>query len=212
MFSRSSPSIPQDDEPNLEVTVTPIASAFYAGETFSAVISFRNNRRSGSRRTLAAQSVPTTPEPNHGLHWLPGTGLPSPASETESQTTTISPERAWSPASQTWREHARRPSGKGHTRRTQSLALGKGTLSPQEMVWALGGGSPSQRKRTKEGTDSSKLGTSVADSAGITTTKRSEYPPSTSSRAPGFHCKYGGVGEFSPTVGTSASVCAAPGG
>ncbi|OXG38828.1 hypothetical protein C360_01255 [Cryptococcus neoformans Bt15] len=28
----------------------------------------------------------------------------------------------------------------GHTRRTRSLALGKGTMSPQELVWALGGG------------------------------------------------------------------------
>lgn len=132
MFGRTaSPALDLDD-PHLEVTVTPSQSAFYAGEVFSAVITLRNTRTP----VRATHSQPVSPNPQH-LHLLPGArnglnglnGSVSPASPSPSQT----------PGTPTgyedWRGHARKPSG---GRRSQSLALGKG-ISPQEIVWALGG-------------------------------------------------------------------------
>lgn len=43
--SASTTTLSPSDDPHLEVTVTPSASAFYAGETFSCTIRFRNTRR-----------------------------------------------------------------------------------------------------------------------------------------------------------------------
>lgn len=129
MFSRT-PTAPVVDDAHLEVTVTPSASAFYAGETFSAVITLRNTRipTSGS-----GHSRPGSSHPSH-LHLLPGT-----KSDGSSAAPQGSPERVWPPDSSAWRgEHLRRPSA-GHSRRSQSMALGKGGLSPQEMVRALSG-------------------------------------------------------------------------
>jgi hypothetical protein len=163
------------DDPHLEVTVTPSASAFYAGEVFSAVISFRNTRvpyhtpatptqaptpphaSSASISYSHSYSVPGTPNlgsagassPGAGPSaWLTGSTSYSPTSPVPSAT---SPGHPWTPATAGWRgEHARRPSGQGHTRRSQSLALGKGTLSPQEMVWALGADTPRESGQVHE--------------------------------------------------------------
>ncbi|TXT04879.1 hypothetical protein VHUM_03962 [Vanrija humicola] len=122
MFSIASPTTAAFDpeDPHLEVIVTPSASAFYAGETFSAVITLRNTR------VPIHSATPNVTDTNTGvaaggLGLLPGAKAPSPGS--------------------IWRgDHARRSSVNTHTRRSQSLALSKGVISPQEMVWALSGG------------------------------------------------------------------------
>lgn len=130
MFGRTaSPALDLDD-PHLEVTVTPSQSAFYAGEVFSAVITLRNTRTP----VRTPQSQPASPNPQH-LHLLSGAKSPSP----NGSTSPASPSPSRTPGTPTgyndWRGHARKPS---HGRRSQSLALGKG-ISPQEIVWALGG-------------------------------------------------------------------------
>lgn len=134
MFGRTaSPALDLDD-PHLEVTVTPSQSAFYAGELFSATITLRNTRTP----VRAIHSQPVTPNPQH-LHLLPGAKAVSPnGSASPSPSPTGGTPTAGTPTGtgyNDWRGHARRPSG---GRRSQSLALGKG-ISPQEIVWALGG-------------------------------------------------------------------------
>jgi hypothetical protein len=71
-FSSSSSSLaslgnlPASDDPHLEVTVTPSASAFYAGETFSVTITFRNTRpplTSTSTGHISASTPATDPSP-----------------------------------------------------------------------------------------------------------------------------------------------------
>ena len=165
------------DDAHLEVTVTPSASAFYAGETFSVTITFRNTRpppfnaappstpRSAPQEVLrrrnqigldlisrprnadAGPSKPSTgftlspalvpPEP--GYPYSPGA---NPAYRAPGLTT--SPEReeisnVRSPDAWKAKEYGALGKNSGHARRSQSLALGKGGMSPQEMVWALSG-------------------------------------------------------------------------
>lgn len=149
MFSISSPTTVAFDpeDPHLEVIVTPSASAFYAGETFSAVITLRNTRTpihtAAPNVADLSQGVSAT-----GLNLLPGAKASSSSTSTSlnspgpSATPTVaSPDLSSSPGGSIWRgEHTRRSSMNTHTRRSQSLALSKGIISPQEMVWALGGG------------------------------------------------------------------------
>ena len=52
----SSTSTLVNDDPHLQVTVTPSASAFYAGESFSVTITFKN-----TRNAPPAAAVPSTP-------------------------------------------------------------------------------------------------------------------------------------------------------
>lgn len=132
MFSRGSVTPPIDlDDAHLEVTVTPSASAFYAGETFSAVITLRNTRVPPHLRSLDGTVPSATSRPNP-THLLP--------LQKRSSSELSSPTTPGFVPSEKWRgEHTRRPSGKGHTRRSQSLALDKSIISSQEMVWALGG-------------------------------------------------------------------------
>ncbi|KAL1405293.1 Golgi membrane exchange factor (Ric1p-Rgp1p) subunit [Vanrija albida] len=153
MFSIASPTTAAFDpeDPHLEVIVTPSASAFYAGETFSAVITLRNTRI--PIHTAAPNVADTTDGVSAtGLDLLSGAKAPSSTislnSPASAVTPTIaSPDLSSSPGGSIWRgEHTRRSSLNKHTRRSQSLALGKGVISPQEMVWALGGaGEPSSR-------------------------------------------------------------------
>lgn len=134
MFSRGSSTPPIDlDDAHLEVTVTPSASAFYAGETFSAVITLRNTRIPPHLRSLDGTVQPSSrPHPTHLLP-LQKRSPSSAAKPASPDTPTFSPDGKWRG------EHARRPSGMGHQRRSQSLALDK-SVSSQEMIWALGGG------------------------------------------------------------------------
>ncbi|WVF72142.1 hypothetical protein IAT40_006954 [Kwoniella sp. CBS 6097] len=214
------------DDPHLQVTVTPSASAYYAGETFSVTITFTNTRTPPSDASIPKTpgSVPPTAEVRSATRQLPlsdardiasasaldlpkrrnhiGRNLPRiPLYHDEKDanadagpsrlTTPLSinstpgqiandPGYLYSPGANTsfrasgsgWPSSANGPSsptregpmnfrspdgwgrkedggagnsqqanGKesGHTRRARSLALGKGTMSPQELVWALGG-------------------------------------------------------------------------
>jgi hypothetical protein len=67
-FSSSSSSVdtisPLSNDPHLEVTVTPSSSAFYAGETFSVVITLRNTRIPNPTPTTAKSVAedPQTPD------------------------------------------------------------------------------------------------------------------------------------------------------
>lgn len=90
------------------------------------------------------QAQPTTPEPiksplpNHMQYpdypYSPGANPTSRAGWPKDGEMVIrSPE--------TWRRSQDLGVGKGHTRKTRSWALGnKGNMTPQEMVWSLGGG------------------------------------------------------------------------
>ncbi|OCF35443.1 hypothetical protein I316_02995 [Kwoniella heveanensis BCC8398] len=213
------------DDPHLQVTVTPSASAYYAGETFSVTITFTNTRTPPIDASIPKTpgSVPPTADVRSAIsatRQLPaldhrdaassldlpkrknqiGRNLPfiplyegdtngnadagpsrltTPLSinSTPGQRTT-DPGHLYSPGANTsfrasgWPTSAatgpssptregpmnfRSPDGwgrtenggadiqqgngreTGHTRRARSLALGKGTMSPQELVWALSG-------------------------------------------------------------------------
>nr|XP_019042675.1 hypothetical protein I302_08379 [Kwoniella bestiolae CBS 10118]OCF21605.1 hypothetical protein I302_08379 [Kwoniella bestiolae CBS 10118] len=221
-FSSSSSSISQPantvnlDDPHLQVTITPSASAYYAGETFSVTITFTNTRtppidasypktpvsvpptadvrspssagrqlppfgprdgissiqdlpaRKGqiglnlptipiayqdtnaeagpSRLTtpLSINSTPGPPATDPGFPYSPGAnpayrapGWPGQGSGPLSPTRE-KPMNFRSPDGWGNKENGAGKQG-GHSRRTRSLALGKGTMSPQELVWALGG-------------------------------------------------------------------------
>ncbi|WVQ98723.1 hypothetical protein IAU59_005854 [Kwoniella sp. CBS 9459] len=230
-FSSSSSSQPSAsvsaahlDDPHLQVTVTPSASAYYAGETFSVTITFTNTRLPASDAGIPRTpgSVPPTAEIRSAIsatRQLPlidprdvGSSMELPKrrnqigrnlpciplySRTRDGNADAGPSRLttplsinstpgpsttdagypYSPGANTsfrasgWPASANGPSsptregpmnfrspdgwgrtengaagsqqgnGKesGHTRRARSLALGKGTMSPQELVWALGG-------------------------------------------------------------------------
>jgi len=189
-FSTSTPSTSLgSDDPHLEVTVHPSASAFYAGETFSVTITFRNTRpppadtagsstssivpsasdhrdetggpsdvphrrkqiglninsrplnaEAGPSRTLNTLDLTSTPIASE-----PGYPYSSGANPTyRAPGLAGSPERdelsnIRSPDSWKRKENGGSRRDEGHARRTRSLALGKGGMSPQEMVWALGG-------------------------------------------------------------------------
>ena len=199
-FSSSSSSIstvaPLSDYPHLEVTVTPSASAFYAGETFSVTITLRNTRiphtsatpinhdydperpitpdtaQTVGTATSSVRAMPPPPDPRV----VPGQDLPrrkNNIGQTIAQPRTPEPESKpplpnhmqypeypYSPGAnpnsragwpkdgemvirspETWRRSQDLGVGKGHTRKTRSWALGnKGNMTPQEMVWSLGGG------------------------------------------------------------------------
>ncbi|WWC69452.1 uncharacterized protein I206_103391 [Kwoniella pini CBS 10737] len=221
-FSSSSKSLPQPtnsvnlDDPHLQVTITPSASAYYAGETFSVTITFTNTRTppidatypktpisvpptadiksaSSSARQLPSLgqcgndlpiqdfptrkgqigvNLPTLPLSHNGTNAEAG---PSRITTPLSVNSTPGPPATelgypyspganpayrapgWSgngggPTSPTREKpmNFRSPDGwtnnhngkgreSGHGRRTRSLALGQGTMSPQELVWALGG-------------------------------------------------------------------------
>ena len=173
----SSAANPPSDDAHLEVTVTPSASAFYAGETFSVTITFRNTRppplnaappftpRSAPQEVLRrrnqiglnlktkprnAEAGPSQPPtgfalspalipPEPGYPYSPGA---NPAYRAPGLAT--SPEReeianVRSPDAWKAKEYGALGKNSGHARRSQSLALGKGGMSPQEMVWALSG-------------------------------------------------------------------------
>lgn len=203
------------DDPHLELTVTPAASAFYAGEAFSVTITFRNTRTphtdvskaplsTNSTSSLASAACQTrhfpSTDPRHApsIPRLPrrlnqiGPDLPETplVSDRRHESAGLGPSRTSSSVASTprfatenldypyspganpanraygWRKspspqsegpmNYRSPDGwgnqesegtkksNGHTRRTRSLALGKGTMSPQELVWALGGGKGSE--------------------------------------------------------------------
>ncbi|WWC90026.1 uncharacterized protein L201_004956 [Kwoniella dendrophila CBS 6074] len=221
-FSSSSSSLAQPgntvslDDPHLQVTITPSASAYYAGETFSVTITFTNTRTppldasypktpvsvppSGDLRTassserqlppiglrgseayngdlpsrkgqiglnlptiplvrenynaeagpsrittpLSVNSTPGPPVTDPGYPYSPGAnpafrapGWPGNGSGPISPTRE-NPMNFRSPDGWGNRENGHTKES-GHTRRTRSLALGKGTMSPQELVWALGG-------------------------------------------------------------------------
>lgn len=191
--SSSAPSLGLSDDPHLEIIVTPSASAFYAGETFSASIVFRNTRTpsfarpSSSVSRLSADTItpkltprqfPLSPVASTAEKPLPsrrgniGEGIPVRVLETENAE--AGPSRAPRDPSSSYPRggddpravrdplsssptrskftNLRSPEGfneryaglgKGHAgagRRTKSLALGEKGMSPQEMVWALGGG------------------------------------------------------------------------
>ncbi|KIR25439.1 hypothetical protein I307_06022 [Cryptococcus deuterogattii 99/473] len=209
--SAASVHSPLLDDPHLELTITPSASAFYAGEAFSVTITFRNTRTphtdvlkvppstdstsslaaavpqnqhfssTDSRRSLSiprlprrlnqigpdlpetplvrtkrhesaesnpsrtSSSVVSTPrfaseDPGHP--YSPGA---NPADRARGWLRSPSPQREGpmnyrSPDGWGSKESASTEKSSSHARRTRSLALGKGTMSPQELVWALGGG------------------------------------------------------------------------
>ncbi|ORY33810.1 Rgp1-domain-containing protein [Naematelia encephala] len=195
---------PPSDDPHLEVIVTPSASAFYAGETFSVTITFRNTRKAPlfsagthtpisssstgeatTATTAAPRSIPPTEsrastspiiprrlgqigpgiktEPREnaeaGPSRSPGALTPTPEHVDGEGKSPYSPganpayrASGWPGAGQkdgemvfrspeAWKKKdgGEMLRGPGHARRTRSLALGKTALSPQEMVWALGG-------------------------------------------------------------------------
>ncbi|WWD01381.1 hypothetical protein V866_008324 [Kwoniella sp. B9012] len=221
-FSSSSSSVSHSantvnlDDPHLQVTITPSASAYYAGETFSVTITFTNTRtppadasfprtpvsvpptadvrsaasagrqlppfesrdgissiqdlptRKGqiglnlptiplayqdanaeagpSRLTtpLSINSTPGPPATDPGFPYSPGAnpayrapGWPGqatgPLSPTREKPMNFRSPDGWGNKENGGAKQA------GHSRRTRSLALGKGTMSPQELVWALGG-------------------------------------------------------------------------
>ena len=188
-----------NDDPHLRVTVLPSASAFYAGETFSAVITFTNTRQAShphhvlspptpsttdvhtaapramppfgspqtdnptpprrqnqiglgikSREKENAEAGPSRPGPPSPLRLSPSP-IPSPGNLGYPYSPGANPAyRApgWPDSSTPYDEmpgirspeaFRRREASGGHSRKARSLALGKGGLSPQEMVWALGG-------------------------------------------------------------------------
>nr|XP_018263825.1 uncharacterized protein I303_03698 [Kwoniella dejecticola CBS 10117]OBR85983.1 hypothetical protein I303_03698 [Kwoniella dejecticola CBS 10117] len=221
-FSSSSTSLAPSsttvnlDDPHLQVTITPSASAYYAGERFSVTIRFTNTRtpssdaaypktplsvpataevrsassaarqlpilgaREGDQSVqelpsrkgqiglklptlslssleanaeagpsristpLSINSTPGAPLNDPGYPYSPGAnpayrapgwpgaggGLASPTRE--------KPMNFRSPDGWGSKEYSKSREG-GHGRRTRSLALGNGTMSPQELVWALGG-------------------------------------------------------------------------
>jgi len=163
LFAPPAKAIAHDD-PHLEISVAPSASAFYAGESFSVVISFRNTREPVSYAQQSAEDVG-----GNGLHAegpngdeLPGRlrkiGRKVNAEAGPSRPTPLklaSPALLGSPYSPGanplyrapgWPKHdespIRSPDGwdpgsAGHVRRARSMALGKGGMSPQELVWAL---------------------------------------------------------------------------
>lgn len=113
--------------PNIEVSVTPSASAYYAGDVFAATIRFRNTRSTSTvdgaipeeryqRKRKIGLRVPQTRTLDSP--YSPGANPDHRASGWPRHENSIRSPEAW----------------KG--RRTQSLALG--TMSPQEMIWALG--------------------------------------------------------------------------
>jgi hypothetical protein len=202
-FSSSSSSIntiaPLSDDPHLEVTVTPSSSAFYAGETFAVVITFRNTRIPNVTPVSAAFSqghdepvTPSTAPPTEvGTATSSFRGMPPLDQDSRITTGTDLPQRKrqigtavpstpdvrpvphhlsdigqypypYSPGAnpafragwpkdgemvirspETWRR-SYGDLGKGHERRTRSRALGNKGMTPQEMVWSLGGGGPGQ--------------------------------------------------------------------
>ncbi|WRT67131.1 uncharacterized protein IL334_004097 [Kwoniella shivajii] len=228
-FSSSSTPLAQPthnvnlDDPHLQLTVTPSASAYYAGETFSVTITFTNTRTPPSDAShpktpgsgpstadirtatsaerhlpalspredlLSIQALPerkhqiglnspsiplsygdtnaeagssriTTPTPDPlsinstpgpgpstitsdlGFPYSPGAnpayrapgwpGQGGPSSPTREKPMNFRSPDGWSK-----NDNGSAKEG-GHNRRSRSLALGKGTMSPQELVWALGG-------------------------------------------------------------------------
>ncbi|ODN83210.1 hypothetical protein L202_01397 [Cryptococcus amylolentus CBS 6039] len=211
------------DDPHLEVTVTPSASAFYAGETFSATITIRNTRTpshdakvpetpltvpptaevssatsqtrplppmdvrhpsdapqlprrlkqigaglpdiplngkkfaeiaeagpSGGRTPMRIQATPRSPDLDSGYPYSPGANTafraPGPSSPQREGLMNFRSPEGWGGKENTMSKEL------GHQRRARSLALGKGAMSPQELVWALGGQKtppplPSRRSR-----------------------------------------------------------------
>jgi hypothetical protein len=161
----------QDEESHLEIVVTPSASAFYTGETFSATITFRDTRprlpTETSRKVRPVHSdapqlvrqrkiglnlpenaeagpsrlqlTPTNEAPDAGFPYSPGANpafrAPGWPGGGVNEVDIRSPE-GWGKYGGVGKVEG------GHTRKSRSLALGKGTMSPQEMVWALGGKSP----------------------------------------------------------------------
>jgi len=189
------------DDPHLEISVTPSSSAFYAGESFSVTISFRNTRRASTVPAAPASSATTdVPSAARTLPSFDQRGVPlflpqrrgrvgkQKSEDTQSEDTYLSnaeagPSKAPAPlilattpdlpaaagypyspganpayrahgwptrddgaettirSPEAWRKQEYGVLGKefGHGRRAKSLALGKGAVSPQEMVWALSG-------------------------------------------------------------------------
>jgi hypothetical protein len=162
----------QNDDPYLEVVVTPSASAFYAGELFSVTITFRNTRplpvgsshaynlredtrestsSGGSMRTRqgkigrhlhssseasSSRSLPINAAPvlNDLESRFPYSPSANPSYRTPGWPGDMNEMDIRSPEGWGKKDHA----GIGHSRKSRSLVLGKG-MSPQEMVWALGG-------------------------------------------------------------------------
>jgi hypothetical protein len=204
--SSNSAAMGVSDDPHLEVTVTPSASAFYAGETFSVTITFRNSRstmngpasRTPSITDFSASSSqiripsfshdPDVPPPLR----LNQIGLGVQSHIEEAQESAAGPSRTptqldlvaasaplphdpsypyspgadpssragWTQATspvregllnirgpEAWRRKEYGGVGQGHSRKSRSLALGRGAMSPQEIIWALGGqpGQPGKR-------------------------------------------------------------------
>ncbi|WVQ71742.1 hypothetical protein IAR50_001283 [Cryptococcus sp. DSM 104548] len=211
------------DDPHLEVTVTPTASAFYAGETFSATITIRNTRTpsqdakvpdtpftvpptaevstatsqtrplppvdirhpseapqlprrlkqigknlpdiplnskkytenaeagpSGARTPMKIQATPRSPDLDSGYPYSPGANTtfraPGPSSPQREGLMNFRSPEGWGGKEDGMSREL------GHQRKARSLALGKGAMSPQELVWALGGQKtppplPSRRSR-----------------------------------------------------------------
>jgi len=208
-FSSSSASLAStastlvDDDPHLEVSVTPSSSAFYAGESFSVTISFRNTRHAplgtaastvsgmtdvvSAARTIPSldrQGVPVALPGRKGKIGKSSISSVGNAEPTESANAEAGPSKIPAPldfsaktpelpptadypyspganpayrahgwpsrsdgaeatirSPEAWRRKDYGQLGKeiGHGRRARSLAIGKGAVSPQEMVWALSG-------------------------------------------------------------------------
>jgi hypothetical protein len=69
---------PISDDPHLEVTVTPSSSAFYAGETFSVTITFRNTR------IPHPSTTPLGHHDNENIHITPSTAATEVGTATSS--------------------------------------------------------------------------------------------------------------------------------
>ncbi|RXK36443.1 hypothetical protein M231_06287 [Tremella mesenterica] len=187
-----SPVVTNDLHPYLEISVLPSSYAFYAGETFSAILTFRNVRQVSTHgsssnvgtalksdtSSLAPSSTLLSPAPDaqslkrHGLIGRERENAdagpskaPAPLTLVSTATPPIDDKQMgfpYSPGANPlhragWPQGGlgegfagiRSPeafkkmeANGGHARRARSLALGRGSLSPQEMIWALAGQTP----------------------------------------------------------------------
>jgi hypothetical protein len=191
LLRRRSPASPISRRATTPTARCRSASAFYAGETFSVTITFRNTRppltssghisasppatdpptplsrtrhhgnedvtprrlgqigpivdEAASDNAVAGPSRPpvpidvsaaNTPRPNDPSYpYSPGA---DPSSRAPGWPVSTSPVREGLGHLRSPEEWRRNGSG-GHSRKSRSLALGQGAMTPQEMVWALGG-------------------------------------------------------------------------
>ncbi|EIW69679.1 hypothetical protein TREMEDRAFT_71708 [Tremella mesenterica DSM 1558] len=227
-----SPVVTNDLHPYLEISVLPSSYAFYAGETFSAILTFRNVRQASthgsssnvgdalksdiSSRAPSSTTLSPTPDAQslkrHGLIGRERENADAGPSKPPAPLTLVSTATPpiddiqmgfpYSPGANPlhragWPQGGlgegfagiRSPeafkkmeANGGHARRARSLALGRGSLSPQEMIWALAGQTPPPLPARRQ--DQFNASPSHSHSRSLTVTGPMASPASSTPRSP----------------------------